>query len=79
MDRSAEWLLRLLRRRAECCREEHGRHQADGGGDDGSARYAVAADAEMGKFGTFFACSAYNKKDPDQLHVYQGEHRGQPT
>ena len=32
---------------------------------------------KWGKFGTFFACSAYNKKDPDQLHLYQGEHRGQ--
>ncbi len=33
---------------------------------------------KWGKFGTFFACSAYNKKDPDKLHVHQGEHRGKP-
>ena len=32
---------------------------------------------KWGKFGSFYACSAYNKKDPDQLHVHQGKHRQQ--
>ena len=32
---------------------------------------------KWGKFGSFFACSAYDKKDPDELHLHQGEHRGQ--
>ena len=32
---------------------------------------------KWGKFGSFFACSAYDKKDPVQLHVHQGEHGGQ--
>ena len=32
---------------------------------------------KWGKFGSFFACSTYNKKDQEQLHFHQGKFRCQ--
>ena len=45
-----EWVLRPLRKRAYCRRQEHGRHQADGGEDGRDLRQLrQSADSEVGQ------------------------------
>ena len=74
VDRPAGRLLWALRRGAPGRQQAHGRHQADGEADGREVRFCGSPLVlKWGKFGSFFACSAYDKKDPRQLHLHQRE------